>query len=617
MRKSSILYAALLAACPFVHASAQQDSVAIAGTEALGSKFTVKVNNLKLRNADGKVIVRVAHNFGGTCFGVRLGIKADSLFSYGSKDTVLVAARLTDGLEAHDYAFTTDGSLVMKIYRDNVLFGSVDESLVTTYPGGAIFLAENAAEGYTTEVNAAEEETITDRDGETNTTHMLPSTLTNLVGDPFFNRGFTYEGPNSADREGLYTQQAIYGGWGPAAYIDTEAFSGKACARIEGRAIYDTQGASLDVTLSMKENTPYLVRAMVKSDGYEGKIGIDKCNSYIHISDTNNEWKQVEAVLTPTEASTLLFVNNTDFDSNGTLWIDNLEVYQGYTSATSARSRTEIPCIMIDAGTNFATRRVSNVYMLGLADDGEQCATVDTSLVKVAGGMMLKKSYTGSALYAIHFPGELIQATATGYYDGFSHTDEQLRHGLDFAVIKYDAPRFHYLSSDAPLTAGDYMIQFVDNLEDVDITLTFNGQKNGTPASGTYRMEGNPYATNHTPEGKFLKYDVDAQRFVLTEGESLKPFEAYIATDETNPVAQIVPSVSTTSISKTVSDEGSAISVRNMTGGIVIYATEAGRISIHGIDGRILRTVDLREGDNQVPMSRGIYIVGRKKVAVH
>lgn len=617
MRKSSILYAALLAACPFVCTSAQQDSVAIEGTEALGAKFTVKANNLKLKNADGQIIVRVAHKFAGTCFGVRLGIKADSLFSYGSQDTVLVATRLTDGLDAHDYTFTTDGSLIVKIYRDNVLFGSITESLVTTYPGAAIFSAKNAEEGYTTEVNPTEAETIDDRNDETNTSGMLPSTLTNLIEDPYFNRGFTYTGLNSENRKGLYTQQAIYGGWGSEAYIDTEAFSGNACVRIEGQAVYATQGASLDVTLSMKANTPYLVRAMVKSDGYEGKIGIDKCNSYIHISDTNNEWKQVEAVLMPTEASTLLFVNNADFDSNGTLWIDNLEVYQGYTSPTSARSRTEIPCIMIDAGTNFATRNKSNVYMLGLTDNGEQCATVDTSLVKVAGGMMLKKSYTGSALYAMHFPGELIQATATGYYDGFSHTDEQLRHGLDFAVVKYDAPRFHYLSSDTPLTAGNYMIQFVDNLEDVDITLTFNGQKNETPASGTYRMEGNPYATNHTPEGKFLKYDVNAQRFVLTEGESLKPFEAYIATDETNPVTQIVPAISTTSISKTVSDEGSAISVRNMAGGIVIYATEAGRISIYGIDGRIIRTVDLREGDNQVSMPRGIYIVGRKKVAVH
>lgn len=617
MKISSLIYAALLTACPFVHASAQQDSIAIEDTKTLGNKFTVKVNNLKLKNADGQIIIRVAQDFGGTCFGVRLGIKADSLFSYGSKDTVLVATRLTDGLEAHNYAFTTDGSLVMKIYRDNVLFGAVTESLVTTYPGAAIFSAEHAEEEFTSEVNAGEAETITDHEGETNLYGMLPTTLTNLIEDPFFNRGFTYSGVNSADREGIYTQQAIYSGWGSGAYIDSEAFSGQACARIEGQAVHPSQGASLDVTLSLKANTPYLVRAMVKSDGYEGKIGIDKCSNYIYISDTNKEWKQVEAVLTPTEASTLLFINNSDFDSNGTLWIDNLEVYQGYASTSAARRRTEIPYVMVDVGTNFATTGTSNVYMLGLTDNGTQCATVDTSKVKAVGGMMLKKKYKGSALYAIHFPGELIQATATGWYDGFSHTDEQLRHGLDFAVVRYEAPRFHYLRSDEPLTAGNYLIQFVDNLEDMDVTLTFNGQKEGTPATGTYRMEGNPYATTHTPEGKFLKYDNDAQRFILTEGESLKPFEAYIATDETNPVGQIIPSISATCISKTLSDEGSAISVRNVSGGMVIYATEAGRISIYGIDGRIIRTADLHEGDNHVSMPRGIYIVGRKKVAIH
>lgn len=617
MKISSFIYTALLAVCPFTGSFAQRDSVAIEGSEALGNKFTVKVNNLKLKNADGQVVIRVAQNYGGTCFGVRLGIKADSLFSYGSKDTILVACNLTDGMEAHNYAFTTDGSLDTKIYRDNILFGIITESLVTTYDGAAIFSAENAEDGYTTEVNATEEETITDRDAETNLTGMLPTTLTNLIEDPFFNRGFTYAGLNSSDRKGIYTQQAIYSGWGSEAYIDTEAFSGNACARIEGQAVYPTQGASLDVTLTLKENTPYLVRAMVKSDRYEGKIGISNCSGYIPINDTNGEWKQVEGILTPTEASTLLYVNNNDFTSNGTLWIDNLEVYQGYTSTASARIRTEIPYVMVPAGTNFASRKESNVYMLGLTDDGTQCGTADTSLVRVAGGMLLKKSYVGSALYAIHFPGELIQASATGWYDGFSHTDEPLKYGLDFALVKYEAPRFHYLPSNATPTAGNYMIQFVDNLDGADITLTFNGKKSEQTAEGTYRMEGNPYATNYTPEGKFLKYDIATQRFVLTENESLKPFEAYIATDETNPVAQIVPSISSTSISKTVNDEGSAISIRNTAGGIVIYATEAGRISIYGIDGRILRTVDLHEGDNMVSLPRGIYIAGHKKVAVH
>lgn len=617
MKISSFIYTALLAVCPFINSYAQQDSVAIAGAETLGNKFTVKVNNLKLKKADGKVIIRVAHDFNGTCFGVRLGIKADSLFSYGSKDTVLVACRLADGMEPHNYAFTTDGSLNMKIYRDNTLFGVVTESLVTPYKGAAIFSAGNVEEGYTTEVNATAAETITDRDGETNVAGMLPATLANLIGDPFFNRGFTYTGLNASNREGLYTQQAIYSGWGSEAYIDTEAFSGKACARIEGQAVYADRGASLDVTLNLKENTPYLVRAMVKSDGYVGKIGINKCNGYIHIGDTGGEWEQVEGVLTPTEASNLLFINNSDFTGNGTLWIDNLEVYQGYASTTSARSRTEIPYVMVPAGTDFATRKESNVYMLGLTDDGTQCGTVDTSMVHVAGGMILKKRYMGSALYAMHFPGELIQATATGWYDGFDHADEQLRHGLDFAIVRYEAPRFHYLPSDAPLTAGSYMIQFVDNLENADITLTFNSQGNGETANGAYRMEGNPYATNHTPKGKFLKFDVEAQRFILTENESLKPFEAYIATDEANPVTQIVPNVSSTSISKTVSDEGSAISVRNTAGGIVIYATEEGRISIYGIDGRIIRMVDLHEGDNTLSLPRGIYIVGHKKVAVH
>lgn len=616
MKISSFIYTALLAIIPFTGSFAQQDSVAIAGTETLGNIYTVKVNHLKLKNTDGQVIVRVAQKVGNICFGIRLGIKADSLLAYGAKDTVVVACHLTDGMETHNYAFTTDGSLNMKIYRDNTLFGDITESPVTSYPGAALFMVENAEEGYTTEVNATTAENITDRDNETNVTEMLPATLTNLIEDPFFNRGFTYSGVNATDREGIYTQQAIYTGWGSQAYIDTDAFSGTACARIEGQAVYASQGASLDVALNLKANTPYLVRAMVKSDNYEGKIGIDNCNSYIHISDTGNEWKQVEGVLTPTQASTLLYVNNSDFNSNGTLWIDNLEVYAGYTSTTSARLRTEIPYIMVNAGTNFATRNESNVYMLGLTDNGTECGTIDTSLVHAVGGMVLKRSYIGSALYAMHFPGELIQATATGYYDGFSHTDEQLQHGIDFAVIKYENPRFHYLDARTPLTAGDYMIQFVDNLEGVDVTLTFNGKKNEQPSNATYRMEGNPYATHHTPEGKFLKFDVAAQRFVLTENESLKPFEAYIATDETNPVTQIIPSISNTSIRKTTGDDGSAISVRNTTGGIVIYAQKACRASIYGIDGSLLRIADLHDGDNSVMLPRGIYIVGHQKIAV-
>ena len=97
---------------------------------------------------------------------------------------------------------------------------------------------------------------------------------------------------------------------------------------------------------------------MVKSNGYEGKIGIEGENAYLHITDTKGEWKQIEGLLIPSSNRTNLYVNNSDFVNNGTLLIDNFEVYEGY-SNTSIGLKSSVPAVSVPAGSVWSPNRTS------------------------------------------------------------------------------------------------------------------------------------------------------------------------------------------------------------------------------------------------------------------
>lgn len=612
---SSILACTLSSVCPVY---AQQDSVFVENSGELDAKnYTVTLKNIKLKDAGQNFILNVRRPNGENSTGISLAITSDSITAGNGISKVVLARYLTDGLDSHDYAICRNNNLNLEIYRDNILIGKIMEGYQNNIPG-VIFYPSALNEGYDISILPAECRKPDEKAAESHIDQMISDTYTNMISDPYFNKGFTFDGQDTESRDGFYTNQAIYGGWGSEACLDTEnAYSGKYCVRLEGQALQGTSGASLQVDLKLTKNTPYLVRAMVKSDGYEGKIGFDKNPDCILISDTYNEWKQIEGIVTPTADATCLYINNADFDNDGILWIDNLEVYEGYASTSDVKSnQTAVPFVQMKAAETWSPRRETSVYILGFTDDGETCSTINTDMVKEQGGRMLCKTVKGSALYPVHFSGDLAAVKVNGYYDGFSHTYENLVHGLDYVLMRYDYPQFHYLETGSPVPAGNYLIQFVDNLDGQNVMMYFNKTQEQQPSSDKYRLVGNPHATNFTPDGQFLRFDEDSQRFLLTKNESLRPFEAYIATDESMPVDVIVPNPVVTCIKGTYAENGSRISVRNTAGGIVIYAQNECMVTIYSMDGKIVTMADRHEGENTIGLKKGLYIVGKQKIAV-
>lgn len=618
MKIQNIISALACTACSVCPAFAQQDSVFVENSGALDAKsYTVSLKNVKLKNAENSFTCKVRRPNGENSTGIELTITSDSITANNGLSDMTIASHLTDGMESHNYTICRNNNLYLEIYRDNIMIGKITEGFQNYVPGVILYPA-SIDDGYDVTILPDECQVPDEKEAETHIDQMLSDTYTNMISDPYFNKGFTFNGQNSEGRNGYYTNQAIYGGWGSEAYIDTEnAYSGKYCMRLEGRAVQGTSGASLQVNLKLTANTPYLIRAMVKSDGYEGKIGFDKNTDCIRIADTQGEWKQVEGIVTPTTATTALYINNADFDNDGTLWIDNLEVYQGYASTDDVRSNvTAVPFVQMGAKETWSPRRETTVYVLGFTDNGETCSTINTETVKEQGGRMLCKTIKGSEFYPLHFPGDLNTIKVNGYYDGFSHPYENLVQGLDYVLMRYEYPQFYYLDNNTPVTAGNYLIQFVDNLDGQNVMMYFNKTQEQQASTDKYRLTGNPYATNYIPEGKFLKFDENSQRFLLTEGDTLRPFEAYISTDETLPVNTIVPNPVVTCIKGTYAENGSRISVRNTAQGIIIFAQDKCMITIYSIDGKIVSMAECHEGENAIRLKKGIYIIGKQKIAV-
>lgn len=615
MKQIHFLWAAALV-CALPSAIKASETDPVEGSQTLTANYTARLNGLQLTGNNSEFRFQVYRPYNETMsFGRELLITVQRLQLINGTDTVLVADGLTDGMAAHDYTVVFNTTYIY-LYRDNVLLGHATEKPLAISPGIRIPDASGAVNGYTVTFDPENAVMPVEHERETQIENMLPSTCPNLVKDPYCNRGFTRTG-QFADGRNFYSMEAVFSGWGPNAVCDNdEAYSGNTCIRLGGRAVYPDQGASLDMNINFKANTPYYIRAMVKSDGYTGQIGIQSCSNYIPISDTGNEWKQVEGVLTPSQASTLLFVNNEGFDSNGTLWIDNLEVYLGYDSPSAAGTRNVIPYIRLAATDHWSPRRATTAYCINFTDNGTQHSTIDADKVTPARNVQLTKTVQGSRLYALRFPGELLSATVSGYFDGFTHTDEPLVYGVDYLLQRYEWPRFTDVDGDEPISAGCYIAQFVDNFTDQQVQLTFGPASTTEDKDSPYILTGNPTYADYTPQGRFLKYDEERERFLLTEGASIKPFEAYIATTESAPVQQIAPN-GATSIRRTTSTDGTRLSVRATDGGAIIGSPCEGKnVRIVTLDGRVVRTLVLHYGDNPIQLPAGLYIIGQTKIAV-
>lgn len=594
----------------------EQDSLVIAKGEevTMSSQYTISLKNIKLKseNSEMTLKVRSANNGRG---GNIIFTPNQIVFEAGNNKTV-VADNLLDGLDAHDYTITRLATI--RIFRDGTQIAAVsDNSYKEETPRVVVMGADNLEDGYQITIDSQDENISPDITlYEKNISNMLTD-FDNLAEDPYCNKGFKTTGQDASTRK-FTTKDAVYGGWGSEAYIETaDAYSGKYSVRLEGQASWSdngTTGASLDQDISFKSQKPYLIRAMVKSNGYEGKIGIEGENAYLHITDTKGEWKQIEGLLIPSSNRTNLYINNSDFVNNGTLLIDNFEVYEGY-SNTSIGLKSSVPAVSVPAGSVWSPNRNVSVYMLGLTDNGTTYSQIDTSKVTVTGSAYLTKKVEGSQMYSMFFPGDLNGMTVSGSFDGNEYDEEPLYNGVDYILQRFDYPYFKYIDENETITNGCYLVQFVDNLDGLNVKMFFKKEKSGTPEEGEYTFTGNPIYADYAPEKKFYKFNEERLRFELTEGETIKPLEAYIATTASQPVSNFTPDGST-GIQRLNGTDGSRMSIIPVAGGIEINAIKTSVVSIYSITGQKIAVEKVSQGRNSINLAPGIYIVGGKKVAV-
>lgn len=594
----------------------EQDSLVIAqGDEVtMGSQYTISLKNIKLKSDNSEMTIKVRSANYGRGGNITFTPK-QIIFEAGDKKTV-IADNLIDGLDAHDYTITRLATI--RIFRDGTQIATISDNIYKNEtPRVVVIGADNLEDGYKFTIDSQEDNINPDVSlYENNISNMLTD-FDNLAEDPYCNKGFLTTGKDASTRI-FNTLDAVYGGWGSEAYIETEnVYSGNYSIRLEGQAAWDdngTTGASLDQNISFKSQKPYLIRAMVNSNGYEGKIGIEGENAFIHITDTKGEWKQVEGLLIPSDNRSNLYVNNADFVNNGTLLIDNFEVYEGY-SNTAIGLKSSVPCVSVPAGTVWSPNKKVSVYMIGLTDNGTSYSQIDTAKVTVTGSAYLTKKVEGSQMYSMCFPGNLNGMTVTGSFDGNEYNEEPLYNGVDYILQRFDYPYFKYIDENETITNGCYLVQFVDNLDGLNVKMFFNKEKSAKAQEGEYVFTENPIFADFAPEKKFYKFNEEKQRFELTEGETIKPFEAYIATTASQPVSNFTPDGST-GIQRLNGTDGSRMSIIPVNGGVEINAIKASVVSIYSITGQKIAIEKVSQGRNSISLAPGIYIVGGKKVAV-
>lgn len=619
--ESKILLLSAALAFPCVHTVKAIDNDTLFITpDTLGNSFSLELNNAQLNSeADSFTVLvrRLSSNIDRKTYITFFG---DRVVSNGET----IARNLNDGSAMHNYRLTRRGTHIY-IYRDGALFASTpneetEEIPYSTSKRGlpyeySIIGISNMAEGCSADTLSSTEAITPDEQlAETNIQDMLGGT--NLVTDPYLNSGFTGTGLNAENRS-FITNESLLGGWGTEAEVVSDSYSGPYCIKLSGQAFNNgsaTTGASLQIPARLAANTNYLVRAMVKTDGYEGRIYCGTGDSYILIPDTKGEWKQVEGILTPTSAQTYLTIDNSDYENDGVLYIDNIEAY---TEVSFTRLASYLPYATLPEGrVSRYTYSGATAYMLDFVLDGDNSSQLDTTNLNYLGAARLTRTVEGSILYPMYFPGEMQGVQITGSYDGYSFNNMTATMGLDYIVYRQNGDVFEVCPAGEPIPAGCYLVQFVDNLTDASVSITTSKKSPATPSEKDYNFVGNDTYKLFTPEGKFLRYDAEGGCFRLTEGEAVAPFEAYIAPTVSNPVNVYYPPLVATGLQNISSDPNSRMSVYSTQGGIVIYATQNGEVPVYRTDGTLVDIYSISEGENFFPLSVGIYIVKDKKVLV-
>lgn len=227
-------------------------------------------------------------------------------------------------------------------------------------------------------------------------------------------------------------------------------------------------------------------------------------------------------------------------------------------------------------------------------------------------------SINASQLYPMWFPGNLLNIKVTGTTDHRTYNNENISYGLDYVVMKYEYPRFNYVDS-MTLKSDCYLVQFVDNFTGLSATMSFDNKSDSTLAVPTdeqpYVLVGNLSNWTAKPSGKFLKYNTSSYRFLATSGESVASHEAYIITNATNPVNQIVPGI-TNGIKRVYSTDGTKLSIKPGLNSVCIYAAKSTIINIYSLIGQGVKVFELQEGYNSISLPKGLYITGNTKFVV-
>ncbi len=602
-------------------ATAQTDTLFVPLAENLGAAFTVKLTDAQLADANASFTMIVRRT---ASRGAAFEVSANQILGNGA----IVAKGFDGGLDKHTYLISR-ASTKLNLYRDGYLLASVSEGKIPITTSSAAQTSEvtlahlsglnsDYAYALTSTLNS---EVPDETAMETNISNMLTADYKNLVTDPYMNHGFLCDGVGASNRT-FYSNASIYSGWGGEASLDEQnAYSGPYCIKVSGQAYYNATkptGASIDLPLTFATGTSYLIRAMVKSVGYKGKIAIDGESGYLLITDTDGKWKQVEGVITTTAARTLLTINNSNFENTGTLYIDNLEVYKASTNATIGTS-TAISLLQATPGTTYSSSVARNVYMFGITQNESSYSQVNLDNITYSGATCLTKTVAGSALYPIKLNGPLQMATVTGYFDGSTHTAEPIFNGIDFMVLRYVAPYFEYLPVDEPIESGSYLFQFVDNFDGKSISLISGADASvaGTVLPGSHELVGNPILMDYTPAGKFYKFNAGSQKFVLTENETIMPLEAYITASETELGKEIYPVAVPTGFQNIKGEDGTRLGIYTQSGSVTINAQSATTVDVFAISGQKIATFQLSEGSNDFVLPGGFYFIGGQKVIVN
>ena len=621
-------------------AQTEADSIVLCDTLSedmpTSTSYTLSLKNFQLADANSEAILRV--RIGDNATGADIHFTANQIYMENGSDTLVLADSIPDGLAAHDYVVIRQARIYL--YRDGVNLG---RNNTANYKDGARIVLVNPSavvEGYTFEVTDPSGREVPDEaDYETNIDNMLSEISDdNLSPDPYLNSGLDRTGSYASNR-GYTTANTANAGYGSAIYVDTEnAYSGPMAIRLEGQAYLGdseetTTGASLVQAIDFTANYPYVVRAMVKSDGWTGGIYIYTEDNFLPITDTGGEWEQVEAVLIPSSSWSsssyeTFTVCNEDYDSDGTLLIDNIEVYKGLTG-TSISSATYVASANVAAKTNWTPSHSVTAWRLGMNEtSSEVFSQIDTSLVTVAGAPYFSRAFEGSTPYALYLPNGITSIVADGTWDYRSHTGYHLYHGLDYICQQMDPATgtFSYLDDDADLEGGLYIFQFADNYEDVDIRFDLNPSKAApTPsADDAFQAYGNAELFAHSvstddASATLLFFDEDNHLFSTSgstnsNAEALRPFMPYILNTTGQTTIELDGSTGIQRLQ--AAQTGENILVRAATGGIVLTARANADLNVYSVSGMRIAQTTVSSGDNYLALPAGLYIVAGKKVLV-